>query len=295
MLNFAFGGFPRLLTSTTRLVPSREPGTARSRPDLAVGVVREVGWLSAHLIMYPLGLITAPTRDRIRHDLSGLSPHQRGLMHHGVDTAATPILLVHGIVDNHSIFSVMGRALRRRGFRNISSFDYGPLTRDIRRAAEDLAVTVDGLVRSSGYERIHLIGHSLGGLIGRYYVQRMAGDTRVHTLITLGTPHAGTALARAGRLMPIVGQLRPDSDVIQELAEPAPGCSTRFVAFYSDLDHLIVPSRNGRITHPDLNARNVEVRGVGHLSMPHSRRIAFEIAETLRSLEEDGSSSSAPR
>jgi hypothetical protein len=50
-----------------------------------------------------------------------LSPEQRGLVHHGVAAAETPILLVHGIVDNHSIFALLQRALRRRGFATISS------------------------------------------------------------------------------------------------------------------------------------------------------------------------------
>ena len=58
--------------------------------------------------------------------------------------------------------------------------------------------------------------------------------------------------------------------MIQELAEPAPGCRTRFIAFHSDIDHLIVPSRNARLDHPDLNVRNIAVRGVGHLSMANN-------------------------
>ena len=49
---------------------------------------------------------------------------------------------------------------------------------------------------NSGYERIHVIGHRLGGLIARYFVQRLGGDAQVHTLVTLGTPHQGTQLAR---------------------------------------------------------------------------------------------------
>ena len=69
--------------------------------------------------------------------------------------------------------------------------------------------------------------------------------------------------------------------MIRELAEPAPDCRTRFLAFYSDLDHLIWPSRNARIEHPDLRVRNVAVRGVGHLSMPNNGRIAFKIAAAL--------------
>jgi pimeloyl-ACP methyl ester carboxylesterase len=205
-----------------------------------------------------------------------------------VDAAARPILLVHGIIDNHSIFRLLDRALRRRGFSDLSSFDYGLLTSDLRRAAADLASAVTAVVDRSGYERIHVIGHSLGGLIARYYVQRMGGHTQVQTLVTLATPHAGTVLARAGQLLPLVRQLSPDSDVIRELAAPAPGCSTRFVSFYSDVDHVVVPSRNGRIDHPDLDVRNVAVTGIGHLSLPHSSRVAFDIAELLRELDPTG-------
>jgi len=79
----------------------------------------------------------------------------------------------------------------------------------------------------------------------------------------------------------------------QELAEPAPGCRTRFIAFHSDIDPLIVPSRNARLDHPDLNVQNIAVRGVGHLSMPNNGRIAFTIAEALRQLDHGGGRSSA--
>ena len=114
-------------------------------------------------------------------------------------------------------------------------------------------------------------------------MQCLGGDRRVHSLITLATPHSGTLLARAGQALPLIRQLAPGSDLLNELAEPAT-CSTRFIAFYSDLDPLVVPSRNARIDHPDLRARNVAVRGVGHLSMPNNGRVAFQIASALRDL-----------
>jgi triacylglycerol lipase len=268
----------------------------RDVPRVASGVAIEAGWTTAHLMMYPLGLIAEPVARgrRRRHDLAGLNPQQRGLVHYAVDAAATPILFVHGIVDNHSIFASLERALRRRGFSDLSWFDYGLLTSDVRRAASDFAVAVERLTEESGYERIHVVGHSLGGLIARYYVQRLSGHERVRTLITLGTPHAGTELARAGRLLPLVRQLRPDSSLIRDLAEPAPKCTTRFLAFYSDLDQLILPSRNARIEHPDLHARNVAVRGVGHLSLPNNGAIAFAIATALSELDPDSAPGSPP-
>jgi pimeloyl-ACP methyl ester carboxylesterase len=191
---------------------------------------------------------------------------------------------VHGIIDNHSIFTLLDRALRRRGFRTVSAYDYGLLTQDIRSASQLLGEAVEKLAADTGYEQIHVIGHSLGGLLARYYVQRLGGDARVHTLVTLGTPHAGTRLAQALRTLPLIGQLTPQSSVIRELAEPAPDCRTRFLAFHSDIDHVVWPSRNARIDHPDLQATNIAVRGVGHLSMPNNGRIAATIAEALREL-----------
>src|SRR4051794_19853731 len=102
-------------------------------------------------MMYPAGALSDPPAPsphghrRGRHDLRGLTPEQRGLVYCGVDAAATPILLVHGIVDNHSIFTVLDRALRRRGFSDVSSFDYGLLTTDVRTAARDLEAAVEQL------------------------------------------------------------------------------------------------------------------------------------------------------
>ena len=255
-------------------------------PRVAGGVAVEVAWAAAHLAMYPLGLVSgAAGRTNRRNGLAGLSPEQRGLVHHGIAAAETPILLVHGIIDNHSIFALLRRALRRRGFGTVSSYDYGLLTQDIPTAAGLLGEAIEKLAANSGYERVHVVGHSLGGLIARYYVQRMGGDSRVHTLVTLGTPHAGTELARPFRMVPLLDQLTPGSPVLRELAAPAPECRTRFVVFASDLDHMVRPSQNARLEHPDLSVRNVTVSGVGHLSMPNNSSIAFMIASTLTELD----------
>ena len=166
----------------------------RDMPHVASALMIEAASATAQLVMYPLGLFSAPTRTTTRnrrHNLSGLNPEQRGLFHFDVDAAETPILLVHGLIENHVIFTVMERALRRRGFQTLSRYDYGVLTHNIPRAAVRLGEAIQKLVAATGYECIHVIGHSLGGLIARYYVQRLGGDSHVHTLVTHGTPHQG--------------------------------------------------------------------------------------------------------
>ena len=262
------------------------------RPSGLKGAGTELAWLAAHAALYPLGVVREKTGERGREDLerftlADLPPVQRGLLLGDVVAAGTPIILVHGMVDNRSIFTLLRRSLRRRGFGRVLTLNYSPLAQDVRSVAVRLQQLVETTCQETGYERVHVIGHSLGGVVARYYVQRLGGDARVHTLCTLGSPHSGTHTAR---LWPqrFVQQLRPGSDVVGELAQPAPGCRTRFVAFWSDLDQMVVPKRSARIDHPDLQARNVLLRGVGHMSLPIDGRVVHEIAFLLAHLDEDG-------
>ena len=254
-------------------------------PRVLHGAAVELGWITTHLAMYPLGLVTGSGDRTSRLNLNGLTPAQRGLLVGDVRAAGTPILLAHGIVDNHTVFALMRRQLLRRGFTRIHTFSYSPLTLDVRSTAERMGAEIEAICEESGSEQIHVVGHSLGGLIARYYVQRLGGHERVHTCVTLGTPHQGTMAARL-LPWPLVKQIRPDSDLMAELDEPAPDCRSRFVAFYSDVDQLIVPQRRARLRHPDLIARNVRINGVGHLSLPFHGEVVHQITGMLAHLDE---------
>lgn len=257
------------------------------------GAALEVAWTTVHLVTYPFGLLEEKAREEVgRYTLADLPPIQRGLVVGDVEAAGTPILLVHGLVDNRSIFALLRRQLRRRGFGRVLALNYSPISDDVRSVAVRLAELVESVCADTGYERIHVIGHSMGGLVARYYIQRMGGDQRIHTLVTLGTPHNGTRLAYL-LPHPLVRQLRPDSDVVAELGAPSPGCRTRMIAIWSDLDQLMIPKDVAALEHPDLHVRNVLVRGVGHMSLPVDGRVVHEIGTTLAHLGTDGSTLTA--
>ena len=256
-------------------------------PGTAAGVAVEVAWCAAHLAAYPWGLLNETRAGWHGYRVAPLAPAQRGLLARDVEAAGTPILLVHGMVDNRSVFALLQRGLRRRGFGRVHTLNYSLLTNDVPAAAVRLAGEVERVVAETGYERLHVVGHSLGGLIARYYVQRLGGDERVHTLVTLGTPHAGTKTAK---LWPsaLCRQLRPGSSLIDELDAPAPDCTTRFICYWSDLDQMVVPRAHGRLEHADLSARNVLVRGAGHMSLPIRPALVHEIAAALSQLDAEG-------
>jgi triacylglycerol lipase len=261
-------------------------GRSLLRPGAVKGVAVETAWVAAHLAMYPMGLVEEQFRlQQERHSLEGLPPAQRGLLVGDVVAAGMPIVLVHGVMDNRSIFTVLRRGLHRRGFGSTYALNYSPLTDDIRSVAVRLGDLVEEVCDETGHDQVHVIGHSMGGLLGRYLVQRLGGDQRVHTLVTLGTPHQGTLPAHLVPLT-VARQMRMGGDLITELAEPAPGCRTRILAVWSDIDQLVIPQSNAQVLHPDLNARNMLVRGVGHLSLPVDGRVVHEIGSMLSLLDE---------
>jgi pimeloyl-ACP methyl ester carboxylesterase len=247
------------------------------------GGLTELAWVGAHLVMYPFGTRTEVLRPDPRTRPGEQPPTVRALFAADPLAARIPVVLVHGLIDNRSVFSVMRRSLRKRGFTHVCTWNYSPLLGDVARGAADLGAFIERVCEQTGHDQVHVVGHSLGGLIARYHVQRQGGDRRVESLVTLGTPHGGSVLAHA-LPTPLVRQLRPGSPVLQELAEPAPGCRTRVTAIYSDLDQMVLPTRSGRCDHPDLQARNLLIRGVGHMSLPRHGGVVHEVAATLAGL-----------
>ncbi|QKE85676.1 alpha/beta fold hydrolase [Arthrobacter sp. NEB 688] len=262
---------------------------ALADPAVLAGAAVETAWLGAHLTTWPLGLVgSGRSAGGPAYRLEHLPPVQRGMLVADVEAAGTPILLVHGIVSNRSVFTVLRRGLTRRGFSNVFAMNYSSVATDVRTAALRLADEVEAVCEQTGFERIHVIGHSLGGLVARYYVTRLGGDERVHTLVTLGTPHEGTWAAYA-LPMRLMRQMRPGSGLMRELARPVRGCRTRFLAYWSDSDAAIVPQRSAALRHPDLSARSVRLHGAGHLTLPMLGEVVHGISGALTQLDADGS------
>jgi pimeloyl-ACP methyl ester carboxylesterase len=286
--------FPESHTDAIEAGPPRGARlTVRARSAVTGGLT-ELAWVGAHVLMYPLGARAEQLRLDARLRPGAQSPAVRALFAADPLAARTPVLLVHGLVDNRSIFTVMRRQLRRRGFSTVCCWNYSPFLTDVARAAQDLGRHIERICRETGHDRIHVVGHSLGGLIARYHVQRQGGDRRVSTLVTLGTPHHGSLLAHVAPTQ-LIRQLKPGSPVIRELEQPAPGCTTRITAIYSDLDELVIPTSSGRCEHPDLGARNLLVRGVGHMSLAWHPAVLDEVAATLAGLRSAPAADRGPR
>ena len=226
-------------------------------------VATELSSVVTHLLRYPTGL----RRPGVAANLAA-------------GGSAEPIVLVPGLADNVAVFTRLRPALEDCGVGPVVAFAYTPVG-DVRSIAAKLAEQVEQLCVITGASRVRLVGHSLGGLIARYYVQRLGGDARVDLVVTVATPHRGTIAAWLLPPLPLVRQLRPDSELYAELAEPAPTCRTRFVTFSSSEDAVILPARNGQLDHQDLPARNVVLPGMGHFTLAEHRLVIDEICQLL--------------
>ncbi|MEY2468053.1 MAG: hypothetical protein QOF21_751 [Actinomycetota bacterium] len=198
----------------------------------------------------------------------------------GDQSLDTPVLLVHGYGHNSSAWFMLRKALRRAGFTSVHTMNYNPLLHDIPEIAEKLSNRVEMIRGLTGADKVNLVGHSLGGVVSRWYVQEMDGDLKVNTAITLSSPHKGTIAAWAppGRT---ARECRPRSSILRRLNDRALPTQVRWVAFYGDTDMLVQPTHFGRIDVPALNARNVLVPGMGHMGMLLDGDVVNQVVEEL--------------
>lgn len=216
--------------------------------------------------------LRAEARDLLRYvDLRAIGND----VHRVTDFArcARPVLLLPGFMATRRGLTVLERRLRRDGYY-VFSLNLGGLlgtfnTRSIEESALLVREKVERLYRTYDLGPLTIIGHSKGGLIGRYYVKRLGGHERTNALITLGSPHHGTPVAYAGAAVtglfaPSIWQLMPMSRFIRKLKEGAFPAHVRFASIYSKADK-VVPFPVGMIEDRGrANLANIEVPGVTH-------------------------------
>jgi triacylglycerol lipase len=105
-----------------------------------------------------------------------------------------PVVLVHGYLCNHRIWDDVAATLRAQG-HSVQAVNLEPLFGSIDDYAPTIEAAVQALVQHTGHQQVALVGHSMGGLAIRAWM-RSHGTQRVARVMTLGTPHAGTRLAK---------------------------------------------------------------------------------------------------
>ncbi len=187
------------------------------------------------------------------------------------------VLLLQGFLQTRNVWEVLEDRLRYDGF-GVLSFDLGGiLSRFATRSHEDLAALVGEKVERVcvryDIDRVHVIGHSKGGLVARAWIQQHGGHQRVRSLITLGTPHHSATSALLGMPLstwglPIPIGHRSGAPFPRRFAEDDFPSDIPLVSVYSHAD-LVCPWPTS-VLRPRSGAssvRNVAVKGVGHTAL----------------------------
>ena len=182
-----------------------------------------------------------------------------------------PVIFVHGYAMNRASFTPLSLRLARAGIGPIVGFEYWTFGRTAA-AARQLAWFVERVQDATGAAQVDIIGHSMGGVVARYYVALCGGDGIVHNLVTLGSPHAGTDLSAFGVGHP-TRELVTGSTLLQRIAAAPPPEHTRVITILSRADALVPAAQ--QIAIP--KAERIELDDIGHVSLLASRRVAREI------------------
>jgi triacylglycerol esterase/lipase EstA (alpha/beta hydrolase family) len=189
-----------------------------------------------------------------------------------------PILLVHGYVNSGSVWTFLKKRLEKAGFGPIYTINLGHPFRSIQEYARKVQTEAEAIAAETGRKDLILIGHSMGGLVSALYALSLSSPGTVTDVITIGSPLAGTLMARLG-IGPNAREMERDSTLIRDLqAAMAKNQHIRFHHIATKSDQLVIPGHSAVI----LANNHFILEDLGHASLLYSRRVTDKIAEWLK-------------
>ena len=190
--------------------------------------------------------------------------------------ARPPLLLIHGYQCNRGLWFWLRPRLEAAGW-TVATHNLEPVWGNIDDYAQGIERRIDEVLAATAAQQVILIGHSMGGLVLRAYLRRHGSD-KVARIVTLGSPHQGTRLARLG-LGRNARQMRMGGSWLAALARagaaPLPLGS---VSIFSAHDNYVFPQRACSTLE---GAANVAIGGVSHLGMAFSPLVLGKLLEAL--------------
>lgn len=191
------------------------------------------------------------------------SPGQRG------------VVMVHGFFCNRALWNPWMAKLRAAGTPFVA-VSLEPVFGSIDHYPQTIDAAVRQIEAATGLAPV-VVAHSMGGLATRAWLAKNDNDARVHRVITIGTPHHGTWLARFGHTRN-ARQMRIKSDWLQQLAasEP-PSRYARFTCFFSHCDNIVFPASTATLP----GAQNRHVPGTAHVHLAFRQQVFAELQHWL--------------
>ena len=189
-------------------------------------------------------------------------------------SAKPGVVFIHGFLCNRAFWSPWLAQLQTQN-RAFASVSLEPVFGSIDDYAAIVEAAVAKVTQATG-QAPTLICHSMGGLAARAWLRsNAANDDRIKRVITVGSPHFGTALSTEKALLPLTNtqQMQRLGAWTQQLAKDEPPSRyAKFTCWYSNCDNIVVPTSTAMLPGAD----NRLVTAQGHISMAFSQRVMQE-------------------
>jgi triacylglycerol lipase len=183
------------------------------------------------------------------------------------------VVLVHGFFCNRGLWNPWLPKLRAAGVPFVA-VSLEPVFGSIDDYGKTVAEAAAAVERATGRPPL-VVAHSMGGLATRAWLRRDA-SARLHALVTIATPHAGTRLAGRGRGRN-VEQMRHGSAWLTDLQRPdATASRTKVVCFWSHCDNIVFPTRSATLPGAD----NRHLPATPHVAMVFHPAVIDEVLRT---------------
>lgn len=189
-----------------------------------------------------------------------------------------PVILVQGYAEPSWYFLYgIYRNLKKTG-REIFPVNLFPNIGDIKEQAKIIASKIEQIKKEQNVQKVDYVCHSMGGLIGRYYIQDLNGANNIDHYISIATPHYGTYISWLG-IGEGAKQMRPGSDFLTQLNAGNPlKPNIKYTSIWTKTDEIVIPPSSsvliGSNVMPDVNF-------VGHLLILWAPKTYSQIQEAL--------------
>jgi triacylglycerol lipase len=185
------------------------------------------------------------------------------------------VVLVHGWMASAGVFRPMRARLEKEAEARVATFTHAPTSR-IRTIATQLERLV---ARIPAGTRIHIVGHSVGGVVARWYVQEHPEDARVVQTISLASPFGGASVARRLRVF-LGADLHASSSLLARLRHGERASVVPHTSIVAGGDRVVDPAC-AAFPHGEV----VVLEGRGHNSLlfdPDVTRLVVECVRKMR-------------
>jgi pimeloyl-ACP methyl ester carboxylesterase len=184
------------------------------------------------------------------------------------------VVLIHGFICNRAFWTPWMVQLKMQN-RAFASVTLEPAFGSIDDYASVVEAAVAKVTLATGQVPT-LICHSMGGLAARAWLRsNAANEGRIKRVITIGSPHFGTALSLENTRLPFINsqQMQRFGAWTQQLAKDEPASRyAKFTCWYSNCDNIVVPTSTAMLSGAD----NRLITAQGHVSMAFSQRVMQE-------------------